>query len=226
MKLVDETQLNADLTSVANAIRAKSGTSGSIAFPSGFVSAINNISMNLIDYWDFTGESPTIGSNKGNIITTNNITFSNTGAKFNSTTSYLKFPRSTYFNNIIIELEIDSLNLPTSSTSHRRFIMGDSSQGFIYRNNSKWAFYGPKVTSSGGQWVESSETDRTFFDNSTVKVIIDSSGYWHIYKNNILWWEPDIKLDLDSSSAILYIGSYDQSVQGALIKSIKISFNN
>ena len=42
-KLVDSTQLDADLTSVANAIRTKAGTSGQLAFPSGFVSAIGNI---------------------------------------------------------------------------------------------------------------------------------------------------------------------------------------
>ena len=43
-KLVDSTQLDADLTSVANAIRTKGGTSASLAFPSGFVTAIGNIS--------------------------------------------------------------------------------------------------------------------------------------------------------------------------------------
>ena len=42
-KLVDSTQLDSDLTSVANAIRAKSGGSGQLAFPSGFVSEIGNI---------------------------------------------------------------------------------------------------------------------------------------------------------------------------------------
>ena len=42
-KLVDSTQLDADLTSVANAIRAKSGGSSQLAFPSGFVSEIGNI---------------------------------------------------------------------------------------------------------------------------------------------------------------------------------------
>lgn len=42
-KLVDSTQLNTDLTSVANAIRAKSGGSSQLAFPSGFVSEIGNI---------------------------------------------------------------------------------------------------------------------------------------------------------------------------------------
>lgn len=42
-KLVDSTQLDADLTSVADAIRTKGGTSGDLAFPSGFVTAIGDI---------------------------------------------------------------------------------------------------------------------------------------------------------------------------------------
>ena len=42
-KLVDSTQLNTDLTSIANAIRTKGGTSAQLAFPSGFVSAIADI---------------------------------------------------------------------------------------------------------------------------------------------------------------------------------------
>ena len=42
-KLVDSTQLDSDLTSVANAIRAKSGGSNQLAFPAGFVSEIQAI---------------------------------------------------------------------------------------------------------------------------------------------------------------------------------------
>lgn len=42
-KLVDSTQLDADLTSVANAIRTKGGTSAGLAFPAGFVSAVEAI---------------------------------------------------------------------------------------------------------------------------------------------------------------------------------------
>lgn len=42
-KAIDSTQLNADLTSVANAIRTKGGTSASLAFPAGFVQAIGDI---------------------------------------------------------------------------------------------------------------------------------------------------------------------------------------
>lgn len=42
-KLVDSAQLDADLSSVADAIRTKGGTSAALAFPSGFVDAIDAI---------------------------------------------------------------------------------------------------------------------------------------------------------------------------------------
>jgi len=42
-KLVDSTQLDTDLTAVANAIRTKGGTSAQLVFPSGFVDAIDAI---------------------------------------------------------------------------------------------------------------------------------------------------------------------------------------
>ena len=43
-KLVDGTQLDSDLTSIANAIRTKSGGNGQLSFPNGFVNEIGNIS--------------------------------------------------------------------------------------------------------------------------------------------------------------------------------------
>lgn len=42
-KLVDSAQLDADLTSIANAIRTKGGTSAQLAFPAEFVSAVQAI---------------------------------------------------------------------------------------------------------------------------------------------------------------------------------------
>ena len=46
-KLVDSTQLDTDLTAVANAIRTKGGTSAQLAFPGGFVSAIQAITTGI-----------------------------------------------------------------------------------------------------------------------------------------------------------------------------------
>lgn len=50
-KLVDSAALDANLTSVANAIRAKGGTSGPMAFPTGFVAAVEAIPKKETASW-------------------------------------------------------------------------------------------------------------------------------------------------------------------------------
>ena len=49
-KLVDSAQLDADLTSVANAIRAKTGGSGALSLPSGLASAVEAIQRTGKDF--------------------------------------------------------------------------------------------------------------------------------------------------------------------------------
>ena len=46
-KVVDSTVLENGLSSIADAIRAKTGTGGTLAFPSGFVSAIEGLSVGI-----------------------------------------------------------------------------------------------------------------------------------------------------------------------------------
>lgn len=72
-KLVDSTQLDADLTSIANAIRTKGGTSASLAFPAGFVSAVQAIP---------TGITPT--GTKSITITANGTTTEDVSAYANA----------------------------------------------------------------------------------------------------------------------------------------------
>ncbi len=48
-KAVDSAQLDADLTSVADAIRTKGGTDAQLAFPAGFVSAVQAIAAGGAD---------------------------------------------------------------------------------------------------------------------------------------------------------------------------------
>ena len=47
LALVDSAQLESDLSDVADAIRAKSGGSGTLAFPAGFISEIGNIQTGI-----------------------------------------------------------------------------------------------------------------------------------------------------------------------------------
>lgn len=60
IEYVDSTQLDSDLTSVANAIRAKSGGSSQLAFPSGFVSEIQAIPSGGADIADWRVVSGTV----------------------------------------------------------------------------------------------------------------------------------------------------------------------
>lgn len=53
-KIVDTDQLEADLASVADSIRAKAGTSGTMAFPAGFKSAVDSIAKGEIKNQDIT----------------------------------------------------------------------------------------------------------------------------------------------------------------------------
>ena len=63
-KAIDSTQLDSDLTSVANAIRTKGGTSAQLAFPAGFVSAIDAIPTGGggFDFFDASQPSGAVSS--------------------------------------------------------------------------------------------------------------------------------------------------------------------
>lgn len=76
-KLVDSAQLNADLTSVANAIRTKGGTSASLAFPAGFVSAVNAIPTGGGDLPDIYREVEYINTGNGDPYIKTNYTPTN-----------------------------------------------------------------------------------------------------------------------------------------------------
>lgn len=128
--------------------------------------------------------------------TINQITYSSIGATFPSSTgaAFLLLPARK--NDITIYIDVGKMNL--SSGTHRRFLMRDSSNGFIYRSTGVWSVY-------MNSWEDSQLTDGSLFNNSKVKFYIDANGYWHIYKNNILIWEPATRMSLLSSE--LQIGS-------------------
>ena len=122
-----------------------------------------------------------------------NITQDSSGAKFSTNYGQIKLGRRRYSaNTYTYEIDVDMLNLDVAN--HKRFLMVTTSYGFIYRSSGVWAFYTP----SG--WTESGKTSKTEFNGCTVKVYVDASGYWHIYKNGTLWWEPSYPISLDTNT--------------------------
>ena len=83
-KVVNTTQLDSDLTSVADAIRAKGGTSAGLAFPAGFVNAISAISTGSntpASSQHFATDIVTV-STAGQRLTVSNIRDAQTGEAF------------------------------------------------------------------------------------------------------------------------------------------------
>lgn len=146
--------------------------------------------------------------------TINGVKYGSTGAVFDSEYDYIIIPfAGSDKSDITIYIDVSSMQL--SSGDHRRFVMGTSGNGFIYRSNGKWAFY-------NGSWEESNILDGSYFDNCKVKIYIDSSRKWHIYKDNVLVFEPSGAQYLDTFT----IGSYSQSINNATISGIRIYNGN
>lgn len=116
-KLVDSTQLDADLTSVANAIRTKGGTSAQLAFPADFVSAIAAIPSGGTDLLADLCNGTMTRLDDDNIT---NFLISLRGSSFNLTSIFLKNLTELsggycFGNNKVQSIVLPSLEIVTSS---------------------------------------------------------------------------------------------------------------
>lgn len=150
--------------------------------------------------------------------TNHDVTFDSDGAKFNTTTGFFSIQDLVDFyydtnNGITIELDIASMQLPSSS-SHQRFVMGDDSDGLIFRSTGVWAFY----SSTWQDGTFEGANDGSFFDNCTLKIYRDTSLKWHFYKDGVLFFEPSKTLGLNTAR----IGSSSQSIQNAVITKLRV----
>lgn len=214
LKSTLESNFQAGVDSIYDAVVAKGSTPASHSL-SDVIQGIEDISTgggsgNSIDEWDFT--SSYIGTIRNLEAThSTNTTRTSEGVIFNDASDYVKLPLM--YDGLTIEIDIGEMTLPSLS-SHQRFIMSTAEKGFIYRSTGYWAFY-------NGSWVDSSESDRSFFNNSTLKIKIDSDGIWSIYKNDVLWWSPSLALKIDTSS-IMIGSSGGQSITSAKISGARI----
>lgn len=114
------------------------------------------------------------------------------------------------------EIKIGDMTLDTLSR-HHRFFMPVYNSGLIYRSNGYWSFY-------YGSWATDSDIDDyDYFANSTMKIVVDVNGNWHIYKDDTLVYEPNITYDIRTTSGVLMIGSSDaQSCTGVVIEGLTV----
>ena len=128
------------------------------------------------------------------IVSYGNVTQTASGLVMSGTSTYLQLQPRYSADTFTYELDIASITIRNGS--HNRLVMGRGGSGLIYRSTGKWAFY-------NGNWQETDVTDGAYLNGCTLKVYIDENGYWHIYRNNVLWFEPSSSLSMDEN----YYGS-------------------
>lgn len=136
IKLVDATQLDSNLTSVANAIRTKSGGSGTLTFPNGFISEIGNISEIASGTWTLSSDNKTVQVDV-DFEPTHAICYANTMNYADWTSSWQQFG-IVMLNNILpyyFSFQVRNLNDSFNTNLSRRAI---SEIGY---NNGKFTFY-------------------------------------------------------------------------------------
>ena len=155
--------------------------------------------------------------------TVSGATLTQDGLLFSSASDYLKFTKKYSADGFAYEIDVVEIVKKTTAASHGRFLMFADSKGFIYRSTRVWAFYG----GASGTWATNSNiTDPTFFDDSTIKIIVDDSGYWHIYKDDVLVYEPDQTGSFLPNSTYFSIGSSGgASMFDVLISGMRVYFN-
>ena len=169
-KLVDSTQLDTDLTSIANAIRTKGGTSASLAFPAGFVSAIEAISGGggglSVEEFSATPASTdaTISFNaSGYTIPTKFIVFITSGISTGDGTNIII--RSGYYTNQSV---VGMLSQPGSASQSRYF---------VWKANGSSDYYSPN-----GQTFNMSGSTLSLKLNSNHKFLAGETYYIQVYE--------------------------------------------
>lgn len=185
-----------------------------ISITNGVISATGETETQPI-YFDFTKNMIDKNHFVCPISSTKNI---NNGLTFNVATDYFELNKYLYGVNMAYEIDIDSLNIQdvTRQNVLFRFISDNLNGGFAYHYQTlKWA-----VWDRTNGWQDSDIADKDYFDNSTIKIIIDNLGKWHIYKDDTLIFEPTNALE--STTTGFGLGSPTAAITNITINSFKI----
>ena len=169
--------------------------------------------------WDFTSATPLVDKVRGETAISSDVTFNSSGAVFSSNQKgYIVL--SALARAFTIEVDIAELNL-TSGTAGRLLQVGISNgKGFNYRGSGVWAVY------SGYTNYETDITDPLYFSGHTLKIHVDESFKWHIYRDDDLIFEPNAEMTMErysgNSNITVYLGSGATSIYNAVISGVRV----
>ena len=140
------------------------------------------------------------------------------GLSFNSSSDYFEIDKYLYDKNMVYEIDIASLSIQDTTRQNVlfRFVSDNLNGGLAYHyQTQKWGVWD---RTTGCQ--DSDISDKDYFNNSTVKIIIDGLGKWHIYKDDVLVFEPTTALETTTTS--FGLGSPTACINNITINSFKI----
>ena len=141
-----------------------------------------------------------------------NVQISSGGAVFSRNDNYITLP----FARSGGVIEVDVVSTSMSNATNNRFITIDDTNKSLcfHKDTGRWSVY------SGSAWYDTEISDKQYFDGSTVKIVIDANNKWHVYKNNVIVWEPNAAIAI--SNGIWTIGSSSNAIDGAVISGIRV----
>lgn len=151
--------------------------------------------------WDFTISMNAI--NNGTAATlSGSASRSQSGVSIYGQNGYINIPAYLLQTGYTYEIHIASLNMQVPGSNNRLFMFSDTNThnaGFVWRGaTGRWG-----VWDSVNTWQESSITDKDYFDDSVLKIKITTDGKWHIYKDDVLIFEPANAIPLKNIAFVL-----------------------
>lgn len=191
-KLVDSTQLNSDLTSIANAIRTRGGTSAQLSFPSGFVDAIEDIpggGISISDLPNATGTTLVVTGDGGG------------GGGATQHEIYFEFSDST---NTTIDVYYDDPLIGTMITAYEPVTYGQKTVTLAQLDGVTW--YEPANIPIGVELIDYTEATQGYY--------IGDDG--DLYENQWSFVSDYTEVDPNMTFSYTnyywyYIGVYDQN---------------
>lgn len=140
------------------------------------------------------------------------------GVEFYGQDGYVSLPVNLLQMGYTYEIHIASLNMAYTGTHNRVFMFTTNNShdaGFLWRSSGKWAVWDPV-----NLWQESSITDKDYFNDSVLKIKITTDGKWHIYKDDVLIFEPANAITLRYTAFVL--GATTQGCYNMTISEFRI----
>ena len=170
--------------------------------------------------WDFTKSLTSI--NNGTDVVLSGATRTASGIVLSGSYDYIRLPSSLIKPNYTFEITIDSLSVQSPSNNNRLFMFHTDS-GLVWRGaTGKWG-----VWDSSNNWQESNITDKNYFDDCVLKIVIDGDYKWHIYKDDTLVFEPPNAItSYYTTSELLTIGANGNGCYNVTISALTAYPNN